>query len=307
MRNDRPVRRLAVGLDEGDVTPGRQAKLQSAIADVLAAGVTAEQHCWAEPASAKSQTPRAWRFARERRGQADVASARTGAPAAPPAAWPAHRSWEKSMSTKYFRTAALAFTLLAGTTAFALAQSSSKQSPSGATQMQNAPSQNGATTNGSPSGSDQMTPGQAASGQSPAGSGKSSQTSPSSSPSGTSAQQQQPSTSQPSNKSTQSTQPSKRSTTAAAPSGEKANLSSKQKTVIKDKIIDNKSAPRVSHVDFDVHIGVAVPTSIHLAPLPVEIVRIHPAWRSYVYFVYEDEVIIVNPHSHKIVEIITVS
>ena len=34
---------------------------------------------------------------------------------------------------------------------------------------------------------------------------------------------------------------------------------------------------------------------------------IHPAWRGYDYFVYNEEVIIIEPHSHKIVEVIVVS
>lgn len=232
------------------------------------------------------------------------------------------------MSTKQFRTAALTLTLLAGTTAFAVAQSSSRQQqPSpGATQTQNAPGSNGASNGGAqPQGGNTT-------GQSPSGGQNGSnatQASPSGSQNGANAPQNAQ-TNQPSNRSTQSTQqpstrgaqtgsqpstrttqggagPNNRGTTAAAPSGGGANLTSQQRTVIKNKIIDNRSAPRVSHVDFNVRVGVAVPTSLHLAPLPPEIVSIHPAWRSYVYFVYEDEVIIVNPGTHKIVEVITVS
>ena len=229
------------------------------------------------------------------------------------------------MSTNHFRTAALALTLLAGTTAFAFAQSSSKE-PSGTTQMQKAPaSQNGSMSKESPSSKEQAAPDKGTSGQNtPTGQNemkKSTETSPSSSQKGMNAPQKseksesmQPSNkstqsgSQPSTKSTQSgSQPNGRSTTAAAPSGGQANLTSQQKTVIKNKIIDNKSAPRVSHVDFNVSVGVAIPTTVRLAPVPVEIVRIHPAWKSYEYFVYEEEVIIVNPHTHKIVEVITVS
>ena len=146
---------------------------------------------------------------------------------------------------------------------------------------------------------------------------KSTQSSPSSSQKGMSkekAQGTQPSdkstqsTSQPSNESTQSgADRNNRSTTAAAPSGGQANLTTQQKTVIKNKIIENKSAPRVSHVDFNVSVGVAVPTTVRLAPVPAEIVRIHPGWKSYQYFVYEEEVIIVDPRTHKIIEVITVS
>ena len=85
------------------------------------------------------------------------------------------------------------------------------------------------------------------------------------------------------------------------------NLTTEQKTTIKNTVIENKSAPRVSHVDFNVNVGVVVPTTVHYAPLPDSIVEIHPAWRGYDYFVYEDQVIVIEPRSHKIVEIIVVS
>jgi len=43
------------------------------------------------------------------------------------------------------------------------------------------------------------------------------------------------------------------------------------------------------------------------APLPASIIEIHPAWHGYDYVVGEDEVIIVQPHTRKIVEIIVAS
>jgi hypothetical protein len=85
------------------------------------------------------------------------------------------------------------------------------------------------------------------------------------------------------------------------------NLTTQQKTVIKNTVIDNKSAPRVTSVNFNVSVGTVVPTTVHYAPLPASIIKIHPAWRGYDYFVYEDQVIVVEPRSHKIVEIIIVS
>ena len=98
---------------------------------------------------------------------------------------------------------------------------------------------------------------------------------------------------------------------AVSPSSAKAggniNLTTQQKTVIKNTVINNKSAPRVTNVNFNIGVGTVVPTSVRFAPLPASIVEIHPAWRGYDYFVYNDEVIIIEPHSHKIVEIIVVS
>jgi hypothetical protein len=98
---------------------------------------------------------------------------------------------------------------------------------------------------------------------------------------------------------------------AASPSSAKAggniNLTTQQKTVIKKTVIDNKSAPRVTSVNFQINVGTVVPTTVRYAPLPTSIIEIHPAWRGYDYFVYEDQVIIIEPRSHKIVEIIVVS
>ena len=39
-----------------------------------------------------------------------------------------------------------------------------------------------------------------------------------------------------------------------------------------------------------------MPTTVRLAPMPTVLVDIHPAWRSYEYFVYNEQVIIVDPH-----------
>ena len=77
--------------------------------------------------------------------------------------------------------------------------------------------------------------------------------------------------------------------------------------MIKNTVINNKSAPRVTSVNFNVSVGTVVPTSVRFAPLPASIVEIHPAWRGYDYFVYNEEVIIIEPRSHKIIEIIVVS
>lgn len=94
---------------------------------------------------------------------------------------------------------------------------------------------------------------------------------------------------------------------SSAKAGGNINLTTQQKTVIKKTVIDNKSAPRVTSVNFNVSVGTAVPSTVHFAPLPASIIEIHPAWRGYDYFVYEDQVIVIEPRSRKIVEIIVVS
>ncbi len=84
-------------------------------------------------------------------------------------------------------------------------------------------------------------------------------------------------------------------------------LNEHQKTTIRDRVIDARGAPRVGHVDFDVAVGTVVPRDrINLVSVPETLVRIEPRWHGYLYFVYEDEIVIVNPHDMRIVAVVTV-
>jgi Protein of unknown function (DUF1236) len=51
-------------------------------------------------------------------------------------------------------------------------------------------------------------------------------------------------------------------------------------------------------------VGTAVPRAIRVVTVPEVIVEIHPAWRGFLYFVYEDEIVIVDPNTYKIVAVI---
>jgi hypothetical protein len=87
--------------------------------------------------------------------------------------------------------------------------------------------------------------------------------------------------------------------------GANVQITEQQRTQIRQTIIDSHSAPRVSHIDFDVRVGTVVPRgSIHFVPVPETLVRIEPRWRGYEYFVYEDEVVIIDPSNMTIVVII---
>ena len=73
-------------------------------------------------------------------------------------------------------------------------------------------------------------------------------------------------------------------------------LNEQQRTEIRTTVINAHGAPRVSNVDFDVTVGTVVPRErIHVVPVPETLVRIEPEWRGFLYFVYEDEVVIVSP------------
>jgi hypothetical protein len=87
--------------------------------------------------------------------------------------------------------------------------------------------------------------------------------------------------------------------------GSNVRLSEQQRTQIRTTVINGHNAPRVGHVDFDVRVGTVIPRGrIHVVPVPETLVRIEPRWRGFLYFVYEDEVVIVNPHNMHIVAVV---
>ena len=47
-----------------------------------------------------------------------------------------------------------------------------------------------------------------------------------------------------------------------------------------------------------------VPRSVQFVTVPATLVEIHPAWRGYSYFIVDDEIIIVEPRTLKIVAVL---
>ena len=82
-------------------------------------------------------------------------------------------------------------------------------------------------------------------------------------------------------------------------------LTTEQKTVIRSKVLTS-SAPRVTNVNFDIRVGTVVPRAVRIAPVPVTLIEIEPTWRGYMYFVYADEIIIVEPRTLQIVAVLAV-
>jgi hypothetical protein len=90
-------------------------------------------------------------------------------------------------------------------------------------------------------------------------------------------------------------------------SGVNVKLNDQQRNEIRSTVIEKSGAPRVGHVDFDVMVGTVVPRErVHVAPVPETLVQIEPEWRGYRYFVYNDEIVIVNPRDMKIVAVLPV-
>lgn len=90
-------------------------------------------------------------------------------------------------------------------------------------------------------------------------------------------------------------------------SGTNVKLSDQQRTDLKRTVINGSGAPKVGHVDFDVTVGTVVPRDrIHIVPVPETLVQIEPSWRGFLYFVYEDDIVVVDPHNMQIVAVLLV-
>jgi hypothetical protein len=90
--------------------------------------------------------------------------------------------------------------------------------------------------------------------------------------------------------------------------GGSVSLNAEQKTKIRTTVLRSSSAPKVSRssININIRVGTVVPRSVHFVTVPATLVEIHPAWRGYSYFIVDEEIIIVEPSSFKIVAVLTV-
>jgi hypothetical protein len=99
----------------------------------------------------------------------------------------------------------------------------------------------------------------------------------------------------------------KGSAAGAPPSGQRVQLSEQQRTTVHQTILKEQRVNRVTNVNFTINIGARVPRQVRLEVLPAAIFSIVPHYRSYRYFVVNDDICIVEPNTYEIVEVITVS
>jgi hypothetical protein len=75
--------------------------------------------------------------------------------------------------------------------------------------------------------------------------------------------------------------------------------------VIKQTIVKQNIRP--AKIDVDVRVGVAVPRTVVLHPLPPTIIEIYPAYRSYRFVLADDDtILVIDPVTWEIVDIIEV-
>jgi Protein of unknown function (DUF1236) len=99
---------------------------------------------------------------------------------------------------------------------------------------------------------------------------------------------------------------SNHTTQGTARSGANVQLSTEQRTKIRSVVLQG-GAPRVTNVNFNVTIGTVVPQGgVEIVPVPETLVEIAPEWSGFLYFVYGEEIVIIDPDSRTIVAVIAV-
>jgi uncharacterized protein DUF1236 len=95
-----------------------------------------------------------------------------------------------------------------------------------------------------------------------------------------------------------------KSTTTTGQAGAGGKLTSDQRTKI-TSVIHSQKVESVTNVNFSVSVGTRVPREgVHFYPVPTEVVTIYPEWRGYEFIMVRDQIVIIDPHTYEIVEII---
>jgi hypothetical protein len=80
-------------------------------------------------------------------------------------------------------------------------------------------------------------------------------------------------------------------------------LTTEQRTTIRNTVVSK--GPRATNVNFNISVGTSVPTSVRVVAVPSTLIEIYPEWRGHMYFVVNDEIIIVDS-SHRIIAVLPV-
>jgi hypothetical protein len=105
-----------------------------------------------------------------------------------------------------------------------------------------------------------------------------------------------------SSKSSQTTTEQNRTTTGQGAAAGSAKLTTEQRTKITSIIRQHRVEP--AHLNVSVSVGTRIPTSVHLYPLPVEVIAVYPEWRGYDYILVGDQIVVIDPRTHEIVAIV---
>jgi Protein of unknown function (DUF1236) len=97
-----------------------------------------------------------------------------------------------------------------------------------------------------------------------------------------------------------------RTQTTVGQAGAGAKLSTEQRTRI-STIIRDQHVQAVGNVDFEIRPGVRITRDrVSLRPLPSDVVTIYPEWRGYEFFLVNNRIVVVDPRTLEIVDVIDV-
>jgi len=90
-------------------------------------------------------------------------------------------------------------------------------------------------------------------------------------------------------------------------SGNRVQLTEEKRSNVSQTVLKDRNVNRVTNINVSINVGTRLPRSVHLVGLPAAVIEIVPEYRSYSYFVKDDQICIVDPNSYEIVEIIQAS
>jgi type IV secretory pathway VirB10-like protein len=89
--------------------------------------------------------------------------------------------------------------------------------------------------------------------------------------------------------------------------GGNVQLSEEQRTQLRGTVLNGPNVPRAGNVNFAVAAGTVIPRgSVNIVPVPPMLVQINPGWRHFRYFVWNDQLVIVDPRDMRIVAVMYV-
>jgi Protein of unknown function (DUF1236) len=90
------------------------------------------------------------------------------------------------------------------------------------------------------------------------------------------------------------------STTGMAPA---RGFTTQQRSTIHGAILKEHVTP-ANNVDFSLNVGIVVPRTIVIHPLPPQIVDVEPQWDGYMFFLAGNDLIVVEPDTLRIVAVL---
>jgi len=81
------------------------------------------------------------------------------------------------------------------------------------------------------------------------------------------------------------------------------NLTTQQRTTIRQTIVRENVRP-LSGVNFSVGVGTVIPSTVEFYDVPASVITVYPGFRGYKYVVVGDDIVVIEPGTRRIVEVI---